>query len=394
MRSYKAVHLRDGRQVTTVLSAKDLKDAQRQAKRIRGQLLSLKVTSGGNRWLRLSIEDRMVFFQRLAAMLSSKVSVSEGLEIIYQSFTGGVREAARLVRARVEAGDDLDAAMAAAGPRFFPEAVVAIIRTGARGGDLAYSIREATRFEREMQAVRKESSKGLMSAFSGFVVGLVTILASTLYVAPMILNSSIVSGSGAADIGWVQDMADVVTWMAVVISILVGGLFTFGVILRPLAPAFVDRGIAKIPYYRDIVMAKSNYMVFFGLAVLLKAGLRVEEALRLTIETAPKGELRNDLERALRAITKGSLRPWPFEMRMLHPTDRAALATAQDREQTYRTIEELAQQYQSLYRSRLESFVPILQGLAAVFLSIAGFVLFGVSMIPLLQSTSAIMQSM
>ncbi|CAB5514526.1 type II secretion system F family protein [Achromobacter xylosoxidans] len=392
MKTFKAKHMVSGRTVETVLSAPTREDAERQARRMRGQLLSLNSSGGGPGWSRMSLEDRLVFFQRLASMLSSKVGVSEALGIIYQSFTGTVREASRILRDRIEAGDDLPDALEAAGPRYFPDVAVAIIRTGARGGDLAYAIREAARFERELSRVKKESGKGIWSALMGFVAGVVTILGSTMYVAPMIMKSSLVSISGdGVNVGWIMSMANVVTWIAVAAAIIVGGLFTFGVVLRPLAPAAVDRVIAKIPYYRDMVMAKSNYMVFFGLAVLLKAGLRVEEALKLTIEGAPKGELRNDLERALKAIVKGTVRPWPYEMHMLHPTDKAALATAQDREQTARTIEELAIQYQNLYRSRLETFVPVVQGFSAIFLSLAGFVLFGVSVVPLLQSTSSIM---
>lgn len=392
MKTFKAKHMVSGRTVETVLSAPTREDAERQARRMRGQLLSLNSSGGGPGWSRMSLEDRLVFFQRLASMLSSKVGVSEALGIIYQSFTGTVREASRILRDRIEAGDDLPDALEAAGPRYFPDVAVAIIRTGARGGDLAYAIREAARFERELSRVKKESGKGIWSALMGFVAGVVTILGSTMYVAPMIMKSSLVSISGdGVNVGWIMSMANVVTWIAVAAAIIVGGLFTFGVVLRPLAPAAVDRVVAKIPYYRDMVMAKSNYMVFFGLAVLLKAGLRVEEALKLTIEGAPKGELRNDLERALKAIVKGTVRPWPYEMHMLHPTDKAALATAQDREQTARTIEELAIQYQNLYRSRLETFVPVVQGFSAIFLSLAGFVLFGVSVVPLLQSTSSIM---
>lgn len=393
MKSFKAKHLVNGQVSETIISAPGLADATRQAKAMKGQFLSIGAAGGSGLGLsRMSLDDRLMLLQRLASMLASKVGASEALSVIHQSFTGSVREAARILRSRLEAGDDMATAMEAAGPRYFPEVTVAIVRTGSRGGDLPFAIREAARFERELSKVKKDSGKGVWSALMGFVTGIITILGSTLYVAPMILNSSLVTISEKeVDVGWVMTMANVTTWFAVVASILVGGLFTFGVLLRPLAPAAIDRVVAKIPFYRDMVMAKSNYMVFFGLAVLLKAGLRVEEALRLTIDSAPRGELRNDLERALRAIIKGTVRPWPYEMRMLHPTDKAALATAQDREQTARTIEELAVQYQLLYKARIEAFVPVLQGFSAIFLSLAGFVLFGVAIIPLLQSTSAIM---
>lgn len=375
----------------TMVSAKDAEAARRQAGR-KGQVVSVKLASSSTGSGRMSLADRLMFFQRFASMLSSKVGASEALEIIQESFTGGVREAARILKDELVGGASIADAMEAAGTRYFPETVVAIVKTGSRGGDLPHALREAARFERELHAVRKESSKGIGSALMGFAAGLVTILVSTYYVAPLILNSSLVTASGGVDVDWIMTLADYVSLAALLVGGIVGGVFTYGVLMRPFAPAAVDRGVLRIPFYRDMALAKTNYMVFFGLAVLLKAGLRVEEALQLTIESAPKGELKNDLERALKAIVKGSAKPWPYHMTMLHATDKAALATAQDRAQTAKTIEELALTYQSIYRSRIELFVPAMQTFSAVFLSLAGFVLFGVSVIPLMQSTSSIMK--
>jgi general secretion pathway protein F len=389
MKNFK-VKVAIGRKVVeTTISATSPADARKLAAR-RGQVLSVSSNGGGSG--KMNLQDRLMMFQRLASMLGSKVGASEALEIIYQSFTGSIREAARILRDEIKAGATLFEAMERAGPKYFPEAIVAIVKTGSRGGDLAMAIREAARFERELAEVKKESGKGIGSAMMGFVAGVITILASTYYVAPMILNSSLVTASGGADVGWVMTMANVISIIALVASVIMGGIFFYGVIIRPFAPAAVDRGILRIPFYRDMALAKTNYMVFFGLAVLLKAGLRVEESLELSIESAPKGELRNDLERARAALVKGSAKPWANYMTMLHPTDKAALATAQDQAQIARTIEELAHTYQNLYKSRLELFVPAVQGFSAIFLALAGFVLFGVSVIPLMQSTSSIMK--
>lgn len=344
---------------------------------------------------RMSLADRLIFFQRLSSMLASRVGASEALRIMEESFSGSIRDAARMLRNRIMSGEELHEAMSSVGPRYFPEAIVAIIKTGAQGGDMAYAIREAARFERELAQVKKESGKGIFSALGGFVIGIVTILVSTMYVAPEIMESSFITAvDDGADIGWVMAMANWTTYVALTTATFVFIMFLFGVVLRPLFPSFVDSAILKIPFYRDMVLAKSNYIVFFGLAVLLKAGLRVEEALSLTISNAPRGELRNDLERARQAIRGGDSTPWPYRMKMLHATDKAALATAQDREQTARTIQDLATQYQMLYQSRIETFVPAMQAFSALFLSLAGFVLFGVSIIPLMQSSSAILGSL
>lgn len=393
MKSFKVKMMVNRKPVETIIAAPDLAAARKIAER-RGPVLSIKAVSGGLNLGggKMSLEDRLIFFQRLSSMLGSKVGASEALDIIYQSFSGKVREAARILKDQLVQGKSLADAMAVAGTDYFPETVVAIIRTGSKGGDMAYAIREAARFEKELESVKRESSKGILSALSGFLAGVITILASTMYVAPQIMESSLVKMTDGVDIGWVMDVAWGISAIAIFATLLLGGIFLYGVVLRPLAPATIDRGIMKIPFYRDMALAKTNYMVFFGLSVLLKAGLQVEEALTLSIEGAPRGELRNDLERAKAALKGSSSKPWPYAMTMLHPTDKAALATAQNTEQTAKTIGDLALQYQMIYRARLGLFVPAVQTFSAVFLSLAGFVLFGVSVIPLMQTTSAVMK--
>lgn len=398
MKTYRVTILRpNGERYQTLMSAKNTKQARELAAQSfagRGRVIAVKRIYGAASWRTMSLGDRLIFLQRLASMVASRVGTTEALDVMYHSFSGMVREASRILKERIsEHGESFPEAMAFAGPRFFPETTVAIVRTGSQGGDLAYALEEAARFERELSQVRKESSKGMFSAIGGFVVGIITILASTMYVAPEMMESGFVQ-AGDANIDWVMIMANWTTWIAITVGSLVGGLFLLSFLFRPISPAFIDRIILRIPYYRDMVLAKNNYMVFFGLAVLLKAGLRVEEALSLSIDSSPKGELRNDLIRARKALREGDAQSWPYVMNMLHPTDKASLATAQDRTQIANTIDNLARQYQSLYRSRIETFVPALQAFSALFLTIAGFVLFGVSILPLMQSSSDILNAL
>lgn len=391
IRNYSVQVLSGKNQITKVLMAESAEQARSRASQD-GLVLSVKKIRSTSSFDKMSMPDRLVFFQRLASMISARVGASEALNIIQTSFTGTVRDAAAILREQLQSGANLAQAMEKAGPRFFPPAIVAIVRTGSQGGDMAYALKEAARYEREMNTVKSESSKGLWSALSGFGIGVITIMGSTLYVAPQIMESSLVKMAGdSVDVGWVLSMADAATWAAGFCLLIASCLLVLNFIVRPFSPAMVDRIIMRIPFYRDVVLAKGNYLVLFGLAVLLKAGLRVEEALSLTIQQAPRGELKNDLTRARDAIKLGTAEPWPNKMRMLHPTDRAALSTAQDRTQIANTIEDLADQYQILYRSRLGVFIPAAQLFAAVFLSIAGFILFGVSIIPLMQTTAAIL---
>jgi general secretion pathway protein F len=159
--------------------------------------------------------------------------------------------------------------------------------------------------------------------------------------------------------------------------------------LRPALPSVIDRVSARIPIYKDLAMAKRSYISLYGLSVLLNAGLRIEEAFRLAAESTGRGELKDDYVRARNAVLTGQ--SWPNAMHSLHPTDRASLITAQNREQIARTIKELSHQYKSLYQQRVESVIPGMQLLSALYLSLAGVVMFGVVVLPLLQVTQGIM---
>ena len=393
MRSFKATIKTNKGVEQLIVAAANLEAARRESAR-KGRVLKVKAMPVLTFGQGMSVTDRTVFFQRLSSMVASRVSMSEALKIIHSSFSGSVREAAAILRQHIEAGASLPEAMQMAGGRFFPEAVQALVRTGAHGGDIAHALREAARFELELESVRKESGKGLWSAGMGFLVGVGTLFGSTMYVGPMIMESDLMKmGKSSVDIGWVTTLSSSLNWsLGVLVGIMLMAFFSL-MILRPIIPSAIDRVILKIPFYRDLVLAKQNYIVFFGLGVLLGAGLRLEECLRLSRDNSPRGELRDDLERARKTIVQGSTQPWPYVITTLHPTDKAALATAQDRTQIATTIGELAIQYRNLYRQRIAVFVPVAQVLAAVFLSLAGVVLFGVAVVPLLQMTSGILSS-
>ncbi|MBV7542140.1 type II secretion system F family protein [Acidovorax sp. sic0104] len=377
-----------------LVSGPNEKAARAEAAR-RGIVVGMKKANNFVLGRRMSIADRTVFFQRLSSMVASKVSMSEALKVIHDSFSGVVREVAAILRQHIENGATLPEAMDLAGEKYFPETVRALVKTSSHGGDIAHSLREAARFELELAAVKKESGRGLWSASLGFLTGVGTLFGSTLYVGPMIMNSDLMKiGKASVDVSWVVTLSSALNWsLGIIVALLLTALMSL-FIAKPIMPAVVDRVILKIPFYRDLVLAKQNYIVFFGLGILLNAGLRLEECLRLSRDNSPPGELREDMERARNAITKGSRTPWPYLMTTLHPTDKAALATAQDRSQTALTISELAIQYRNLYRQRISVFVPVAQVLAALFLSLAGVVLFGVAIVPMLQMTNGILAGM
>lgn len=336
----------------------------------------------------LSPADRYIFFIRLSSMLASKVGTSDALKLMRDTFTGKIREISGRLLDLVESGEDLAGAFSKVGQPDFPEATTALIQAGARSGETWRAIKDAADLEQQLAAVKKGASGGIWMGVGSFIFAGLTTVASTIYVGPKIMGSSMVKAAGAQgnaiNMHWVTTAGNWMGYTMGALLIIGVALWLFAVAGRQIAPVKADKAILKIPYYKDLVLARNNYITLYGLSLLVKSGVRTEEALRLSASTAPAGALRNDLVNAQLAVKKG--KPWASALSTFHPTDRAALTSSVDREQVFNTLDQLARQYRDLYAQRLASFVPALNLLSALFLSLSGAILFGESILPLLMS--------
>jgi len=337
----------------------------------------------------LTPADRQIFFTRVSAMLASKVGTSDALRLMRDTFTGKIQEVSARLLNYVESGDDFSAAVERVGNPDFPDATIALIKAGSRSGETWRAIKDAAEFEYQLANIRKGASKGLITGVLSFLMAGAMTLGSTFYVGPKIMDSPLIKGAGNVNIDWINTTAIVVGYFMAVIMVIALGFWLLASVGRRIMPVQADKIILKIPYYKDLVLSRNNFIVLYGLALLIKSGVRTEEALRLSAEGAPRGALRTDLTNAMTAVKTG--RQWPKVMNTLHPTDKAALLSATDREQVANTLDTLANQYRELYGQRLASFVPIINLVAALFMSIAGGILFGQSILPMLMASEGML---
>lgn len=380
-----------GNRVRTVeIQARSREEAMAHVSRV-GRVVSFRRRVGVDLSGGLTPADRQIFFTRLSAMLSSKVGTSDALTLIRDTFKGRIQEVAGRLLRYVEAGDDLAAAFERIGSPDFPAATTALIRAGARSGETWRAIKDAAEFEYQLQNVKKGAAKGLWTGVFSFIGAGVMTVVSTLYVGPKIMDSDLIKAAdknGGVNIDWINDVAYGVGYLMGFMLFLGAASWLLASVGRRIMPVEADKLILKIPFYKDLVLARNNFVVLYGLALLIKSGVRTEEALRLAADGAPRGALRSDLIAAMTAVKTG--KQWPKVMHTLHPTDKAALMSATDREQVASTLDTLANQYRELYAQRLSSFVPIINLLAALFMSIAGGLLFGQSILPMLMATEGI----
>jgi general secretion pathway protein F len=373
---------------TLMLSARSESEVRQHAERL-GQIISIRKQMGLDLSRGLTPADRQTFFSRLATMLKSRVGTSDALILLRDTFSGRIQEVAARMLGYVESGDDLGQAIERIGSSDFPDATTALIKAGSKSGETWRALQDAAEFEFELHKVRQNAAKGLWGGISGFAFAGLTTMASTLYVGPEIMKSDLIKGlaskSGGVNLSAIDAAGTALGWVMAVVMLIAVILIVLGTLGRRLVPNEADKLILRIPFYKDLVLAKNNYIVLYGLALLIRSGVRAEEALRLSAEGAPKGALRTDLVNAMNAVKTG--RPWPKAMNTLHPTDKASLMCATDREQVATTLDALANQYRSLYAQRLGSFVPALNLVAALLLSLSGGLLFGQSILPMLMAT-------
>lgn len=330
--------------------------------------------------------ERYMFLTKLSTMVASRVPMGRALELMGETFTGNIRRVSRLLSDRVNAGMSFVTALEAE-RKSFPPSLLALVRAGFAAGNTSSALREAAEFERLMQQIRKGSMREIWTGIGYFAASAGLTVATVEYFGPMVTGNAMFNTPGV-DTGWIERLGVVFMWVNLALLGLIG-LFAFmGTVGRRLSPAIIDRVIARIPFYADLVLAKNNYVTFYKLSLLVSSGVRIEETLAITASDTGPGALRADLLRSLENIRKG--RPWAVGMETLDPTDRASLLSSSDREDVARTFRLLADQFRDLYIARMQALAPGLNILAALFMSIASAILFGLTILPMLQLAASI----
>ena len=340
----------------------------------------------------MSYSDRQAFLSRLAAMLASGVSGGKALSLLRTTFSGAPSAAASRLLDRMELGDNLTAAFQHLGSKMIPPATTAMIQAGAYTGATHEAIRNAMDFERTMHSVRKESGRGIWQAAGSFVIALLFILGTIFGFLPYILDSPLMNMSGQTEGSLMQNTIQfsyIVGWVMAGIFIVFMGFVLMGTIGRKIAPGLMDKIILKIPYYKEMVLARQNFIAFYALSLLVKNGVSMERALDLMVENTERGALRKNFIDAANAVRKGQ--PWYEKITSLEATDRASLSASLDREQVANAMTAVSIQYRELYAARMASLVPILQGVSALFLMLAGLLMFGLTILPMLEMTTSIL---
>lgn len=330
--------------------------------------------------------EREAFLSKLASLLEARVGTGQALRLIRDEFEGRVRQVAGDMLQLIEAGASIADAMNALGAQNFPPALVALAQAGFHAGDSVRALESACEFETEMQALSQVSGKGLMSAGVGFASALGVLVASTFWIGPTVTSSMANMAKGGSDMGWAFMLGNVVTGLLVLMALVLGVLMAISTVGRRVNPEAADKLTSAIPVWGIMRLGKERFLGLHSLSALIKAGLTVEQALSITADSLPKGRLRCQTVAAVEAVASGQ--NWTSAFTDLPSTDRAALSSSSDRQQTVAVLARVAQSNRRGFQLATESFVMGLQLVSAVSLTIGGGLLFALSILPMLQTAS------
>ncbi|WP_025562588.1 type II secretion system F family protein [Psychromonas sp. SP041] len=383
MKTFKVITESKGRMEKRTIEALTEIDARREAKTY-GRVV--KISKSRNFFFTppLEIQHRQVIFHRLAAMLGSKVGTGRALGLMEEHFGSPIGTTCRKLRKQVDAGYGLDVAMQNLGGKYFPPNVVALIQAGFKAGNSAEALSNAADFEREMSEVRKGSMLDIYVSIGTFFIAFAATFGTTRYAGPMMAESELMKMNSTIEpdplYGFIATFSEITMSFTALVFI---SLLFLGTVGRFFNPSIADSLIVKVPFYKDLILAKNNYITMYSLSLLIGSGVPVKQALELSSEGAPKGKMKDDLLGALKNTEKGL--PWSNAMSSLHATDRAALGQSLSREGVVHVLKTLSVQYRALYSSRLGTLGPALKSISALFMVLAGSVLFGLTIMPILQ---------
>lgn len=381
--------IRKGRDVSTVtVVGASLAEARRSASRI-GTVVSVNKTKSSKLKLGMDRNERFVFLMRMATMLGSRLPVSQALQLMIESFTGRIREAARNALPHVERGVPLGDALAM-DVRNFPGSVGLLIKTGSAAGNTAQALKEAAEFERMIGDASKGALMSILQSFGYQFAALGLLVVNQYVVVPQMFDSPVMKMAEGADFSFWENIGFYFMMAQVAIISFLMFLVFLATIGRRLAPDKIDNIIIKMPLMRDIVISQDNFIGLYRLSLLINAGVPMNEAVQSCYEASRPGALREDFKRAMYAIRRGE--KWPKYMTTLHATDRAALLLMPDADELAKNLNLISEQSKAIYLQRLAVISPIMNVTAAITMSIAGFIILIVTTIPQLELVSEVMK--
>jgi len=243
-------------------------------------------------------------FDQLAGMLDEGLSPSEGLRRIAKDLKPQpLTRSLRLLADSLDDGESLSQAMAAQG-RAYSASVRAVVEAGEESGNLPGALRGAARNEREIGAIAGTMSLPLAYPVLLLIVAAVYATYFTAFIFPKFMQLFLDLGMEKSDFPVatraVAALAQLFPWLLLLLVVAIGALWLFSTWERRTRQGQFSLGLMwlAVPIYGRLALYTALARVASTLALLLRGGVDMLTALRLSREAAGDQVVSTALRRA------------------------------------------------------------------------------------------------
>ncbi len=260
--------------------------------------------------------------EELATLLEAGLPLDHALRLTAESGEGLERKSlVKTLQARVQAGEPLSTAMAAAGGDFSP-LQVSMVKAGETAGKLAPALKRLAEQLERSQALRNRIRSALFYPVLLLVVAAVSVLSLLLFVVPRF-------GQMFQEMGQPLPLATRLAvetgyflqawwWLLLLIAILLG-LWLERQLAAPATRERWQRSLLRWPLLGSLTTRLETARFSRTLALLLESGIPLHRAVQLASESVANSALRQALLRTQAALKAGRGLGCPLEMEGLFP---------------------------------------------------------------------------
>jgi type II secretory pathway component PulF len=275
----------------------------KSAKKTKGDILSADISVGG-----VNLTQKAIFARNLSIMLKAGISISEALEIIFDSITGKFKKIIYGVWQSVESGQSLSNSLAAY-PKVFSGIYKSAVYIGEESGTLSENLENvATQLDKDREMRAKVSGAILYPAVvlvAAIILGLVVSFVVLPKIVPLFEGLKVKLPLSTRVLIWLSHTVQSYGIIIIIVLFLATSLLIWATRQKFSHPT-THWLLLNFPLIKRITTNFNLSRFCRTLGMLLQSGLSIDEAIRVTGESLENYYYRGSLFSVYEGIGKGT----------------------------------------------------------------------------------------
>ena len=335
----------------------------------------------------------VAFVRELATLLAAGIPLLEALDTLVRQHKGRFKAAVQGLKDAVARGSSLADAMGPVGG-WFDELDVSIVRVGENTGTLETALGQLAAFKEKAHRLRNRVVTALIYPGVVSVIGLAVTVFLMTYVVPQLLSTLTETGRPLPRATWiVKGVSDfLLAWWWAILAGVLGGAIAYKAVTRTSWGRLgADRLALAFPLVGDLVRKENTSRLAVVMSTLLRAGLRFDEAIRITRRTLRNHVFCRAMDEYERAVTAGRDVAEPLaESGVFSPLVVQMLAVGQRSGELEMMLDRLAETYDLEVATATQRLTAMLEPVMIVVLAVVvGFIAFA-TILPILEVSNVL----